>query len=196
MPVSFLDTLGETVTRRMAARSSRRGMLGRIGTAMAVAPVFPLLPVSRAGAAPNPATTDVGPDVVGRDSGATFSDFERRAQSGDPTACTYWRHCAIDGVLCGCCGGGVHTCPPGTQPSPVSWIGTCRNPDDGRSYIIAYRDCCGRTICAAPKSCHCNTADHEMPIYRPQASNDIIWCFGTASTAYHCSTAAIIGQAG
>lgn len=186
MPVSFLDTLGEAVTRRLAARSSRRGVLGRMGAAMAVAPAFPLLPVRRVEAAPAPAANPI----------ATLTDFERRAQSTDPTKCNYWRHCAIDGVLCGCCGGGIHTCPPGTQPSPVSWIGTCRNPDDGRSYVIAYRDCCGRNICAAPKSCDCNTADREMPIYRPQASNDIIWCFGTASTAYHCSTAAIIGQAG
>ncbi|GBQ27093.1 methylamine dehydrogenase (amicyanin) light chain [Gluconacetobacter azotocaptans] len=183
MSVSFLDRLGETATRKLAARSSRRGVLGRMSAAMALAPAFPLLPVSRADAASAPAPA------------ATLSDFERRAQSKDATKCNYWRHCAIDGVLCGCCGGGVHTCPPGTEPSPVSWIGTCRNPADGRSYVIAYRDCCGRDICATSKDCHCNTADREMPIYRPQASNDIIWCFGTASTAYHCSTAAIVGQA-
>lgn len=189
MKPSFLEQIGEHLTRRLASSSSRRGVLGRVGTAMVAGGVFPLLPVQRAraaagGAAPRPA------DVT------TLSDFERRAQSSDPTKCNYWRHCAIDGVLCGCCGGGIHSCPPGTQPSPVSWIGTCRNPDDGRSYVIAYRDCCGRTTCTTSSDCECNTADREMPIYRPQASNDIIWCFGTTSAAYHCSTAAIVGQAG
>ncbi|OUJ15597.1 methylamine dehydrogenase light chain [Acetobacter sp. DsW_063] len=182
MSVSLFDTLSEKFARYLAVNSSRRSVLGKVSTAMAVAPAFPLLPVTRAEAsAPNPPPT--------------LTDFERNAQSKDPDRCDYWRHCAIDGVLCGCCGGGVHTCPPGTEPSPVSWIGTCRNPEDGRSYVIAYRDCCGRNMCNVPKECDCNTSDREMPIYRPQTSNDIIWCFGTKSTTYHCSTAAIIGQA-
>ncbi|GBQ67575.1 methylamine dehydrogenase light chain precursor [Ameyamaea chiangmaiensis NBRC 103196] len=183
--LSLFDRLGEKLVRNLAEFSSRRSVLGTVGAAMA-APAFPVLPVARAAeanAAPVPSTQ-------------TLTDFERKAQSTDPTKCDYWRHCAIDGLLCGCCGGGIHTCPPGAEPSPVSWIGTCRNPDDGRSYVIAYRDCCGRTTCQTSADCHCNTSDHEMPIYRPQASNDIIWCFGTQTAVYHCSTAAIIGQAG
>ena len=96
------------------------------------APMLPLLPVARSRAA-DPAK----------------SDFERNAQTADATACTYWKYCAADGVLCSCCGGGSHTCPPGAEPSPVSWIGTCLNPDDGRSYVIAYRDCCGKPACTA-----------------------------------------------
>ena len=68
------------------------------------------------------------------------------------------------------------------------------NPEDGRSYLIAYRDCCGKSMCPA-RECMCDGTDREMPIYRPQGDNDILWCFGTTSMTYHCSTAALIGTA-
>ncbi|HWS65866.1 MAG TPA: methylamine dehydrogenase (amicyanin) small subunit [Steroidobacteraceae bacterium] len=176
------DRMVERVARIIARRTSRRSLLTRLGVFLVAAPVFPLLPVSRALAATAPPK-------------APLTDFERNAQSKDPTKCDYWRHCAIDGVICGCCGGGIHTCPPGSEPSPTAWIGTCLNPDDGRSYLIAYRDCCGKNICTADKSCMCDGTDREMPVYRPQGDNDIIWCFGQSSMSYHCSTAALIGQA-
>ena len=50
----------------------------------------------------------------------------------------------LDGVLCSCCGGGITPARPGAEPSPISWIGTCVNPEDGESFVIAYRDCCGK----------------------------------------------------
>jgi methylamine dehydrogenase light chain len=178
---SSFDKLGERMTRRLASYSSRRGFLCRLGMALVAAPALPLLPVSRA--AEPAAKTDL-------------TDFERNAQSKDQSSCNYWRYCAIDGVLCGCCGGGVHTCPAGSEPSPISWIGTCRNPDDGRSYVIAYRDCCGKPICTADSSCLCVGQDHALPTYRAQLNNDILWCFGNSSATYHCSTAALIGLAG
>jgi len=34
-----------------------------------------------------------------------------------------------------------------------------------------------------------------MPIYRPQFNNDIVWCFGSSSMMYHCSSAALVGLA-
>ena len=72
------------------------------------------------------------------------------ATSAIRSSCDYWRHCAIDGFLCACCGGSQSTCPPGTEMSPVTWIGTCRNPGDGKDYMISYNDCCGRrSACAA-----------------------------------------------
>jgi len=176
------DTASEKLVRRFARFSSRRSLLGRLGALILAAPAFPLLPVARAGAAE--------PDLNG------LTDFERNAQTKDPAKCSYWRHCAIDGILCGCCGGGVHTCPPGAEPSPICWIGTCRNPDDGRSYVIAYRDCCGRTACTTKDpDCDCNTNDRDLPVYSPFNSNDILWCFGKASATYHCSTAVLMGQA-
>ena len=89
----------------------------------------------------------------------------------------------------------MHTCPPGAEPSPISWIGTCLNPEDGRSYVVAYRDCCGKPVCAADKDCDCHSVDRELPLYRQSLNNDIIWCFGNASASYHCSTAALVGVA-
>ena len=179
MSKSPFDKFSERITRRLAGYSSRRGFLSKLGMAMIAAPVIPLLPVARVTAAEPSKKTD----------------FERYAQAKDPNKCDYWRYCAIDGKLCGCCGGGVHTCPAGAEPSPISWIGTCLNPEDGRSYVIAYRDCCGKPICTAGKDCDCHAGDRELPIYRAQLNNDIVWCFGNASATYHCSTAALVGLA-
>jgi methylamine dehydrogenase light chain len=176
------DRVIERLARVLARRASRRGFLARLSVLFVSAPLLPLLPVARAKDAPLQKKRQL-------------TDFERNAQSKDPLKCDYWRHCAIDGVLCGCCGGGIHTCPPGSEPSPTSWIGTCLNPDDGKSYLIAYRDCCGKSLCTADKSCFCDSTDRETPIYRPQGDNDIIWCFGQSSMSYHCSTAALIGFA-
>jgi methylamine dehydrogenase light chain len=166
---SPIDKLGERLTRRLAGYSSRRSFLARLGTALLAGPMLPLLPVARAAAADAPKT-----------------DFERNAQTTDATKCNYWKYC---------CGGGSHTCPPGAEPSPISWIGTCVNPENGRSYVIAYRDCCGKPMCSAGKSCRCDGADRELPTYRSPLNNDIIWCFGKASASYHCSTAALLGLA-
>ena len=172
------DSFGEGIARRLARQSSRRSLLAKFGAALVAAPLFPLLPVARA-ASPAPRT-----------------DFEYFAQNRDPLRCDYWRHCALEGILCGCCGGGVHSCPPGAEPSPTAWVGTCRNPDDGRSYLIAYRDCCGKDMCQpGNESCFCDGEDRNMPLYRPQSSNDIVWCFGNTSLAYHCSTAVLVGLA-
>ena len=174
------DKIGEAMLRRLAGRTSRRSILARVGGALAAAPVFPLLPVNRAEAA----KPDRSPEAK--------TAFARTAQVEDDTACDYWRYCAIDGALCSCCGGGVHTCPAGSEPSPVSWVGSCINPANGKAYLIAYRDCCGKPTC---NECFCDNTDRETQIYTPQLNNDIIWCFGTSSMQYHCSTAVLIGDA-
>ena len=175
--MAYFDSLGESVSRVLAGKVSRRSLLARLGATLVAAPVFPLLPAHRAQAAlPSDAATEFG----------------QRAQSKDPKQCNYWRYCAIDGALCSCCGGGVHTCPAGTTPSPTSWVGTCLNPDDGRQYLVAYRDCCGVGGCG---QCNCRNTERETPVYRPQGNNDIIWCFGLTSMEYHCSTSALIGVA-
>lgn len=177
MAASWLDRWTEGGARLLARRTSRRSVLAKIGVALLGAAAFPLLPVARAaGGSRLPA-----PDESGL-SGAV----------GDPTQCAYWRHCSIDGLLCSCCGGTQDACPPGTEMSRVTWIGTCRNPADGKDYIISYNDCCGKSFCGR---CQCNRNEGDMPVYVTPRSNDIVWCFGTTSNAYNCSTAIVLGVA-
>ena len=122
---SLLDRTVERLTRHVAGHSSRRGLLGRVGAWATFGALIPMLPVERASAAQTAKPKFKAP-----------TPFAASAQTTDPTACNYWRYCAIDGFLCASCGGGVHSCPPGTSPSPTSWIGTCFNPGDGQSYLL------------------------------------------------------------
>ena len=173
MITNWLDVLTERMTRGVAQRTSRRGFLGSMGATLIGGAAFPLLPVARADAAegqPSPPTQD----------------------PGDPTTCDYWRNCSIDGYLCSCCGGTMNSCPPGTDMAPVTWIGTCRNPGDGKDYIIAYNDCCGKHSCA---QCACSRNDSEEPLYRPFNNNDINWCLAAKSSIYNCTVAVIRGVA-
>ena len=171
-----LDNLTERAARGIARRSSRRGWLKALATVVAGAGSLPLLPMARASAA-------------GGQAGGGASAIP---EQGDPLSCDYWRYCAIDGFLCGCCGGSPASCPPGTEMSPITWIGTCHNPADGRNYVVSYNDCCGRTGCG---QCLCTRNEGDRPMYRPQANNDLNWCLGTQSAVYHCSTAVVIGLA-
>jgi methylamine dehydrogenase light chain len=133
----------------MARQSSRRSFVARVGTLMLGAAAVPLLPVARASESARPPAPE---------------------ESGDPRSCDYWRYCAIDGFLCDCCGGSYNSCPPGTTVSPITWIGTCTNPVDGKDYIIAYN--------------------------LPSLSNDINWCAGSSvDIPYNCSTAVVLGMA-
>ncbi|MBT3626246.1 MAG: methylamine dehydrogenase (amicyanin) light chain [Gammaproteobacteria bacterium] len=166
--MKIFDRLFEQQARQLAQRSSRRGLLKGLGGLLVGGAAVPLLPVSRVHAA------------------------EKPMDKGDPSSCDYWRYCAMDGFLCDCCGGSANTCPPGTEMSPITWIGTCRNPADGRSYIISYNDCCGKSSCGA---CLCQRDEGDRPPYRPDKTNDINWCLGTESAAYHCSTAIVVGVA-
>ena len=181
------DALAESMSRALAKRTSRRSFMGVLGGLLAGAATFPLLPVAR------------GADSAGSPPTPNPNDGQRAAQNtgnaqdpGDPGSCDYWRYCAIDGSLCACCGGAVNACPPGTQMSPVTWIGTCHNPADQRQYIISYNDCCGGAACSR---CGCHRNEGDRPIVRPSANNEITWCFGTQSQSYTCSTARILGVA-
>ncbi len=165
-----LDRTFERLARQAAQRLSRRSLLGRLG-ALAMASAAPILPVSRATASPSP-----------------------RGESDDPQSCDYWRYCAIDGYLCSCCGGSTSSCPPGTEPSQITWVGTCRNPHDGMNYVISYNDCCGKSDCGR---CDCYRNEGDHPIYQPSQSNDINWCVGAeVGLVYNCSTSRILGVAG
>jgi methylamine dehydrogenase light chain len=176
-----IDKLGERITRRIASYTSRRDFLSRLGLMLVSAPVLPLLPVARA-------------QDPKRGMG-NQTNFALHAQTKDVKNCTYWRYCALDGTLCSCLGGGQHTCPAGALPAPTAWIGTCMNPDDQKSYLIAYHDCCGKSAPETDQACSCRSTDRELPVYRPQSSNDITWCFGEPSFTYHCSVALLVGLA-
>lgn len=166
--------LAEVFSRTIARRTSRRGLLGLLGASMVGSLGMPLLPVARAAeGSGQPRKADI-PDT------------------GDDRSCDYWRYCAMDGYLCGCCGGSVNSCPPGTEMSPITWIGTCENPADGKRYVISYNDCCGKSACG---NCFCNTNQGDRPVYFPAKSNDVNWCLGAATPIYNCSTAIIIGLA-
>jgi methylamine dehydrogenase light chain len=178
--MKWLDRLTEGSVRSVARRTSRRSLLAGIGTLIVGAASLPILPVAR-GSEPK-----VPPAAKGTGKPA--------ADPGDPATCEYWRHCAIDGFLCSCCGGTQSTCPPGTEMSAVTWIGTCHNPGDGKDYVISYNDCCGKATCGR---CFCNRNERDTPMFQPGQSNDYNWCAGSsaANIPYHCSTARIVGAA-
>ena len=166
-----IDRITESLTRRTASRISRRSTIAWLGGIIAGSSI-PTLPVARAADGPRAQAPAQDP--------------------GDAASCDYWRYCAIDGFLCECCGGSVNSCPPGTEMSPITWLGTCLNPADQRNYIISYNDCCGQPQCGY---CYCNRNEGEKPVARPQANNGLNWCLGAENQAYTCSTAIIIGVA-
>jgi methylamine dehydrogenase light chain len=180
--MSWIDSTLERSARRAARRISRRSFLARLGTALVGGAALPVLPVSRARA-------DTPPEAP---RAPAPNEAKLTGAEADPASCEYWRHCAIDGFLCSCCGGSQTTCPPGTQMAPVTWIGTCRNPADGKDYVISYNDCCGKDFCGR---CICNRNEGDKPAYVTPRSNDINWCVAAESTVYNCSTAIVIGLA-
>ena len=129
---NWLDRRLEMGARYLARHTSRRSFLTQLGTFLVGAATIPLLPLSRAAAQ----AADAG-----------FKDPEIEGGAGDPQSCEYWRYCSIDGFMSSCCGGSATSCPPGTEMSAVTWIGTCRNPADERAYLISYNDCCGQVAC-------------------------------------------------
>jgi methylamine dehydrogenase light chain len=166
------DQLVEDSTRAVARRTARRSLLGALGRMLTGAVLLPLLPIER---------------------GSRAHADEVQADPNSPQSCQYWKYCAIDGFLCSCCGGSSSSCPPGTVPSPITWIGTCHNPGDGRDYIVSYNDCCGKTSCG---HCDCNRNEREKPMYRPSRNNDLNWCMANGDNSnYHCSVSVILGVA-
>ena len=169
--MQILDRLFEDSARALARRTSRRSLLGTLGPLLTGAALLPLLPINR---------------------GSRAQAAEAGKKKLDQEDCEYWKYCAIDGYLCSCCGGTSASCPPGTTPSPITWIGTCHNADDGRDYIVSYNDCCGKTSCG---NCECNRNEREKPAYRPSRNNDLTWCMANADANYHCSVSVILGVA-
>jgi methylamine dehydrogenase light chain len=176
---SWFDKVFESSARRVASRASRRSFIVRIGTVMVGAVAVPLLPVARSGRAE-------AADALKAAGGDRKSNLPAW---NDPKVCDYWAYCATDGWLCSGCGGTASKCAPGTEASPVSWIGTCKNPGDGKSYVISYNDCCGKSQC---QSAFCSRDEGDTPRYRPQRSNAITWCYGGVSATYHCTVSRLM----
>ncbi len=165
---AWLDQKTGEGSRHLARNTARRSFLGKLGTGIVGMSALPLLPVLRAFAA------------------------DEIDELGDPKSCDYWRYCAISGSLCSCCGGSENSCPPGSEPATVHWVGTCHNPVDDKDYLISYKDCCGKAMC---RRCSCHRTEREKPVYFPSRHASITWCFGAESRAYHCTMALVIGTA-
>ena len=179
--MSRFDDLIEKCTRTVAQRTSRRSVLAGISGFLFGAAMIPVLPVARAAGGSEGGYPGVGAQESGID-----------GDPGDPTSCDYWRYCALGGTLCACCGGTLTSCPPGSELSPITWVGTCHNPADDRDYLISYNDCCGKRTC---QRCGCHSTEREKPVYFPSKASNVLWCFGTEAHTYHCTVAGILGEA-
>ncbi|MEZ5727744.1 MAG: methylamine dehydrogenase light chain [Burkholderiaceae bacterium] len=170
--LAWVDRRAEGGARRSAQTLGRRSFVSRLGVLLVGTAAVPMLPFDRSGQA-----HASGPG-------------QSNSKAPEDQTCEYWRNCAIDGYLCSCCGGSLTACPPGTEASKVTWVGTCRNPKDGKNYLINYYDCCGKPSCGR---CLCNNNERERPGYRMGVHNDINWCMASTSSAYHCTVSAIVG---
>jgi methylamine dehydrogenase light chain len=165
-PTAF-DKTAEKASRTLARLTSRRGVLSTLGKLIVGGAFLPLLPIDRTYGRTDPHQTDA-------------------------TKCDYWKYCAMDGQLCSCCGGTGTQCPPGTEASKVSWVGTCHNAQDSKNYLVSYMDCCGRSSCG---QCYCSANVGERPGYEMAVHNDVNWCMANSQASYHCTVSVIVGVA-
>ena len=172
----WVDRVAESGARLSAQKTGRRSVLAMLGQAMIGAAVIPMLPFDRSGVARAAESDNKG----GKKKEPTDED------------CEYWRYCALSGVLCTCCGGSITSCPTGTEISRVSWVGTCENSKEGKSYLVSYNDCCGKISCGR---CSCSNHDRERPGYQLGLHNNINWCMANDHNSYHCTVASLVGLA-
>jgi methylamine dehydrogenase light chain len=192
--MSAFERLTERCAREVARHTSRRSFIGRFGLLLVGSGAFPLLPIARA--ADTEVSTDIKPEPPAKGyPGVAPQPSLSPEEQGDPASCDYWRYCGTHGPLCACCGGSANACPPGTEMSVMGWVGTCRNPVDGKNYIISYNDCCGKPLCGR---CWCDGATNNpsnRPPVRVQSSGDVLWCVGTKETNPTCTSANVVGLA-
>ncbi|MBD9375434.1 amine dehydrogenase [Rhizobium sp. ARZ01] len=170
--LTTIDKTAENSARLAARQFGRRSFLAKTGALLGGAALMPLLPYDRT-------------------LGAAYASETAGAEEG--SACEYWRHCALDGALCNTSGGTTTSCPPGSQASSVSWVGTCHNPKDGKDYLVSYNDCCGKA--PVNGATWCFSSKGERPGYRMGLYNDINWCMANENKSYHCTVAMLVGLA-
>ena len=168
---NLVDGTFEFQARRAARTMGRRHWLSKTGAVLAGAALTPLLPFDR----------------------STGLAYAGGKGASDAVECDYWRLCAMDGSLCSESGASLTTCPPGTDASKVSWVGTCHNPEDGKDYLVSYNDCCGKATVNSAKTCLNSVG--ERPGYRMGLHNDINWCMANDQKGYHCTVAMVVGMA-
>jgi methylamine dehydrogenase light chain len=169
--LQWMDLRMERAARRTAQVTGRRSFLARLAALAVGGGLLPMLPYDR-------------------NSGAA------RAAEFDPqndTKCEYWAYCGIDGTRCNACGGTISECPPGSQASKLSWVGTCTNPKDKKAYLVSYYDCCGKSPCQ--QEADCSRHEGERPGYRIGTFSDMNWCMANADKGVNCSTAVVVGMA-
>jgi len=166
-----MDRFTEWGLRTSAQTIGRRSLLAKLGAIVVSGTVLPMLPFERTSAADRPTG----------------------AREEDETKCDYWAYCGIDGTLCNACGGTISQCPPGSQVSKVSWVGTCTRPKEKKAYLIAYHDCCGKAPCQ--EEAECRRHEGERPGYRIGTLSDLNWCMANTGKGVNCSTAVILGVA-
>lgn len=164
----------ERVVGSIAAQHTRRSFLGRVGTwlvGLTGVSVLTSLPLNRAFA----------------------SNHTIQYNGTDPRQCNYWRNCNLSGRLCADCpNGGMTTCPPGSELGAEFWYGCCEDPTSGKTYMIAYQDCCGLSGCGR----NCTSYDQREP-YNSQVgsqTNDVLWCQTTANQSYTCTLVPIVAE--
>ncbi|GAJ28535.1 methylamine dehydrogenase light chain [Acidomonas methanolica] len=170
--LSWVDTRAEVRTRRLAGRAGRRSFLHKAGGIFLGGAVLPMLPYDNS------------------------NGIAHASDLGDPNAipdnCDYWRYCSLHGSLCSKCGGSVTQCPPGTTPSKVAWVGTCRNPKDNKNYLVSYNDCCGK---AGACGDDCTRQERDRPGYRMGLASESSWCIANGGSGVHCTVAVVVGLA-
>lgn len=168
----WFDAKVEGTSRTIAHHAGRRSFLSKAGAALVGGVVLPMLPYDNS-------------------NGAAFA-----RGFGEPEVlpddCDYWRYCSLHGGLCSQCGGTVTQCPPGSTPSKVAWVGTCRNPNDGKDYLVSYNDCCGKGGCG---SGGCSRQEGDMPGYRLGLASESSWCMANTNKGIHCTVAIVVGLA-
>ncbi|NVN10897.1 methylamine dehydrogenase light chain [Nguyenibacter vanlangensis] len=170
--VEWMDGLAEAGMRRIASMSGRRSLLHKAGTIFVGGAILPMLPYDNSNGVSHAAEPQAGGTI--------------------PDDCQYWRYCSLHGGLCSKCGGSVTQCPPGTTPSKVAWVGTCRNPRDNKDYLVSYNDCCGK---AGQCGDSCTRQERDRPGYRMGLASESSWCVANGQQGVHCTVAIVVGLA-
>ena len=170
--MEWMDSKTEARSRRIASMSGRRSFLHKAAAALVGGAVLPMLPYDNSNGVAY-ARAYGEPDDI-------------------PLDCDYWRYCSLHGGLCAECGGSISQCPPGSIPSKVAWVGTCRNPNDGKDYLVSYNDCCGK---GGNCGSGCSRQEGDRPGYRYGLASESSWCIANMDQGIHCTLAVLVGVA-